>query len=115
MRRHLLAVAVLGLFASLLASDARACCHKRTRCAQPCAAPVACAAPAPCAPAPCAPAPCAPRKHCFNFGGMKCFKGFSLCHKRQACAPVVYAAPCAAPVGVMPSGQVPSAQAAPQS
>lgn len=103
MRRHLLALAVAGLFGSLLASDASACCHKKkVVCATPCAAPAPCA-PAPCAPAPCPePAPCAPvKKHCF--GGFKLFKG-GLCHKKQACAPVVYAAPCSAPV-VYPTGQ----------
>lgn len=89
MRRHLLALAVVGLFGSLLASDASACCHKRKVCVTPCAAPAPCA-PAPC-PEPCPP-PCPPPAKKCCFGGFKLFKG-GLCHKKQVCAPVVYTCP----------------------
>ncbi len=102
MRRHLLTLALAGLFGVLATADAKAC-HKK-KCTPACApAPVPCVVqtppPAPCPPpAPvCAPAP---KKHCGLFGhkggGKK--KG-GLCHKKAAaeCAPVAYYE--SAPVG----------------
>jgi len=93
MRRHLLTLALVGMFGAFLASDANAGCHKKKACA-PCAAPVA-YAPAPCPPpiavVECAPCPppivvveCAPVKKKCHFKMPKMGHG---CHKKAACAP----------------------------
>ena len=126
MRRHLLTLALAGLFGSLfVANDASACCHKRrTVACQTCvAAPVCVVAPAPppapvCEPVVCAPAP----KKCGLFGGHKLFGCFhkqrcaapapapTICEVPLSCpAPIPTCAPCySAPVAsyqAMPSGQ----------
>ena len=121
MRRHLIVLAVVGLF-GFAASEASAC-HMKKRCHKPACAPAPCAVVEPCPPPPppvCEPVTCAPRKKCcFKMPKMHMPK-FSLCHKKPACepAPCEYAAPVAAyaapqyasPQGyaspqVMPSGQ----------
>lgn len=105
MRRHLIVLAVAGLFGALAASDAQAC-HKK-KCPAPCPPPAPCVVVQPCPP-PCPPPvcePCPPPKKChFKFKMPK----LNLCHKKPACppppCPVAYEA---APVYAAPqaSGQ----------
>lgn len=111
MKRHLLTLALAGVFGVLAISDASACCHKK----KACPTPTACAVVEPCPPPPpvcepvCAPAPkkCGLFKHNAGCGHKK--MGGGLCHKKKAtCAPVAYESPCGAPVyGPVsyPSGQ----------
>ena len=122
MRRHLLTLALAGVFGVFAASDASAC-HK-IRCGH---TPAPCVVVEPCPPPVCEPTPvCAPAPKCGLFKhlggcGHKKFKMPSLCHKKAFCAPapvvcettyapapVVYAAPQASAQGspqAMASGQ----------
>ena len=92
MRRHLLILALAGVFGILAASDASAC-HKK-KCGHvpaptPCVVVEPCPPPAPvCEPVPvCAPTPkCGLFKHLGGCGHKKMNIG-GLCHKRAACAP----------------------------
>ena len=91
MRRHLLTLALTGLFGAFLTADAQAC-HKR-KCTPACAPVVACA-PAPvCEPCPppapvCEPVVCeVPKKKCSLFAGHKIKMGGLFHHKKAACAP----------------------------
>ena len=117
MRRHLIVLAVVGLF-GFVASNANAC-HFKPKCGKPACAPAPCVAVAPCPPpAPvCEPVACKPKCH-FKMPKMNfCMPKFNLCHKKAVCAapacesaPVtyaaapVYAAPQSSPQ-VMASGQ----------
>jgi hypothetical protein len=107
MRRHFWMLVLGGLIGALaLASDARACHHKKACAPAPCApAPVCepCVAPAPV----CEPAPCPPPKSCCH-GGL--FKKHSLfCHKPKCepapCIVEPMAAPCAPTYTAWPSPQ----------
>jgi hypothetical protein len=110
MRRHLLTLALAGLFGAFLTADAQAC-HKK-KCTPACA-PVACApAPVcePCPPPPpppvCEPCPTVcetPKKKCGLFGGHKLKMGGLFHHKKAACAPAAVAYTTWAPA---PSPQV---------
>lgn len=107
MRRHLLVLAVAGLFAAFAASDAKAC-HKKSCCPPPCPPPAPCVVvcPPPCPPPVCEPCPppsCRP-KHCFQFKMPK----FNFCHKKSCPpppCPVVYQAPVYAAPQAYASGQ----------
>jgi hypothetical protein len=112
MRRTVLTLALAGLFGlALSAGEARAC-HKRSRCAEPCAPVVKCAPePKCCETAPaCEPAPCKKRKRLgcglFSGGLFKRHRKAKACAEPcgEPCAP----APCGTPVYysvVVPSGQ----------
>jgi len=106
MRRYLLSLALVGLFGTLSATDAQAC-HKRKKCATPCAV----AAPAP-VPVACAPAP---KKKCglLGGGGHKMKKMGGLCHK-SAPAPVVCETAYAAPSYGAPVYAAPQTYGSPQ-
>jgi hypothetical protein len=106
MRRHLLTLALTGLFGAFLTADAQAC-HKK-KCTPACAPVVACA-PAPvCEPCPPPPVCETPKKKCGLFGGHKIKLG-GLFHHKKACAPATVACATWAPAPspqVYPSGQV---------
>lgn len=109
MRRHVLTLAMAGLFGLLLTAGEASACHKKARCPKPCAPVVDCCPVPACEPAPiCEPAPCRKKARCGLFkGGL--FKG-GLCRKKpkDRCPEPCPPAPCATPVYysvVTPSGQ----------
>ena len=119
MRRHLLTLALAGVFGVLAASDASACHLKKCGhkpAPAPCVVVVPCPPPAPvCEPVPvCAPTPkCGLFKHLGGCGHKK-FKMPSLCHKKAVCEPAPVVCETYAPAPVVYAAPQASAQATPQ-
>jgi hypothetical protein len=117
MRRTVMSLAIAGLFGLVLSAGHAQACHRKSRCAEPCAPVVKCA-PAPiCKPAPvCEPAPCKKRKSGCGLLSGGLFKG----HRKAKSCHKPCAEPCGAPACggtvhyavAIPSGQ--AVYAAPQ-